>query len=61
MNRTLPQPLVGCGSSLCVARWLAIGNRTYSSKADLRRLDIEPAKAGFAGVAATLVAWCAKH
>jgi len=29
-------------------RWLAIGNRAYSNEADLRRLGIEPAKAGFA-------------
>jgi hypothetical protein len=34
-------------------RWLAIGNRAYSNKADLRRLGIEPAKAGFAVVDAT--------
>jgi hypothetical protein len=44
---------MGARQSFAVARWLAIGNRAYSSKADLRRLGVEPAKAGFAVVAAT--------
>jgi hypothetical protein len=36
-----------------VTGWLAIENRAYSNKVDLRRLGIESAKAGFAVVAAT--------
>jgi hypothetical protein len=63
MHTTASANAVECKSSLTLVFYsnfqnaqlakLAIGNRAYNNKADLRRLRIEPAKAGFAVVAAT--------